>query len=114
MKRYHKHLRDRGLSDRTIANRFTSLLTFLRYAKIDVNEMLPKSTRRKLTRYTEKKVEIYTPDEINKLIAASNEYHALVWYFLHKTGFRMQEAMYLEWDDVDFSHNTVGVRSKPE
>jgi integrase len=25
----------------------------------------------------------------------------------------MQEAMYLEWVDVDFTHNTVSVRSKP-
>lgn len=111
--RYHKSLRDRGLSDRTASNNYIMLVTFLRFCKIDVNVLLPRETRKKLSRYVKKEVDIYTPEQIDKLITASSEQDGLVWYFLYKTGFRMQEGMYLEWKDVDFTHNTVSVRSKP-
>jgi len=111
--RYHKSLRERGLSDRTAANNYITLVTFLRFCKVDVNSLLPRETRKKLSRYVKKEVDIYTTGEIDKLIDASSEYYGLVWYFLYKTGFRMQEAMYLEWPDVDFTTNTVSVHSKP-
>jgi integrase/recombinase XerD len=111
--RYHKSLRERGLSDRTASNSYIMLVTFLRFCKVDVNSLLPRETRKKLSRYVKKEVDIYTPAEVDRLIAVSSDYYKLVWYFLYKTGFRMQEAMYLEWVDVDFTHNTVSVRSKP-
>src|ERR1700757_5018884 len=42
----------------------------------------------------------------------SNSYLALTWEFLLKTGFRNEEAAYLEWSDIDFKASTVSVRRK--
>ena len=37
---------------------------------------------------------------------------ALTWEFLLKTGFRDEEAAFLEWSDIDFKNLTVSVRRK--
>jgi integrase len=110
---YHKALRVRGLSDRTASNRFGTLSTFLRYMNVDVKALIPKQTRRKLTQYVKKEVEIYTDEEVEDLMAASRRaYHKVLWQFLYQTGFRMQEAMYLTWSDINFKEQTVSVTSK--
>ena len=112
---YHKALRDRGLSDRTASNRFGTLSTFLRYIGVDIKVLVPKQTRRKLTQYVKREVETYAEEEIEKLIAASRrQYHKVLWRFFYKTGFRMQEAMYLAWSDLDLKARTVSVTSKKD
>ncbi len=64
-------------------------------------------------RYTEREPETYTQAELDTLFAACKpEYHALFTFYL-RTGFRMQEVMYLEYHDLDFKHRSVSVTAKP-
>jgi integrase len=112
--RYHRALRERGLTDRTASNRISGLLTFLRFCGIDTKTLLPRETKRKVCAYVKKEVETYTDEEIAALLAVCKPYHCVVFSFLYQTGFRMQEAMYLEWSDIDFLGMTVRVKSKPE
>ena len=61
-------LRDRWLADRTIFNRMSTVLTFLR--SFGVEGLL---SRRDLPRYTKKSVDAYGEAEIAQLLRAGNE-----------------------------------------
>jgi len=112
--RYCDGIVARGLSERTRSNRFGSLQTFLRYCGVEPNTLLTREQRKKLNRFTKTEVEVYSQEQLDGVLAAChNDYFRTVFEFLLKTGFRMQEAMFLEWSDIDFVHKTVSVRSKP-
>jgi integrase len=108
----------RRLSARTRSNRFTALMTFFKFcvrngAKMNLDILVQKEDRRRWKKHVKHEPESYAPEEVEKLIAASNQYYALIWDFLWKTGFREKEAEYLEWSDIDFQNFTVSVRHKP-
>ena len=111
--RYCDGLTARGLAPRTRANRYVTLRTFLRHCGIDPKKLMGESEHRRLKKFVKSEVETYTDEEIEKLIAATDDRrHALLWEFLWKTGFRMQEAMHVEFTDIDFKHCTVRVSAK--
>jgi integrase len=105
--RYCNSLEESGNSDRTRANRFGTLCTFLRHCKIDPTNLLSKAQIHKLKQYVESEVEIYGPEELAALIAASKSREALLWEFLYNTGLRFLEAAFLEWTDIDFNRKTL-------
>jgi integrase len=99
-------LRKRGNADRTIYNKATSLGGWFKFMKLDVDEIIPENPT-----YTEKEVEIYSPQELKALFAAcKTQYAKVVFKMLLQTGMRMGEAMHLGWNDVDFHSKVMRVR----
>jgi len=67
-----------------------------------------------LPRYVESEPEAYSQVELETLFARCKpDYHVLFNFYL-RTGFRMQEVMYLQRADLDFENRTVRVKAKPE
>lgn len=91
--RWHSWMRnEKKYSDRTAANRYMALRGFLRYCGVDPGKIIPKGVHRLLETYTEKAVNTYEPEVVQKLIdAASSEHRALLWEFAYKTGLRDSE-----------------------
>jgi integrase/recombinase XerD len=56
---------------------------------------------------------IYEAEEVEAMLKASTEREATVIKFLLCSGFRDQEARFLEWRDIDFRNNVVRVTAKP-
>lgn len=44
----------------------------------------------------------------------TNPYHRLVFEVLLKTGLRMQEAMFLQWHDINFNRGVMRVTEKDD
>jgi integrase len=106
--RWYAALRKRGNSDRTINNKHTSLFGFLRWAGVDTKKLAERAPK-----FTEKSVEVYNKDELKKFFASlTHSYHRIVFETLLKTGMRMQEAVFLEWHDIDFARGTITVSEK--
>ena len=102
-----------GLTARTRSNRFGSLCTFLRFCKVDVASIVPRETRKKLSRFPKTEPTAYVQDELDRLLFVCDDYYRLLFTFLSNTGFGMQEAMYLTWADVSFVDRVVSVKRKP-
>jgi integrase/recombinase XerD len=100
-------LRESGVAPRTISNRNTYVKTFLLH--FGVAWPLLKTDR---VRYTEKIVEAYSTDDLQRLFAAANQDETDLFQFLLCTGVREQEAMYATWADVDFARKRYKVSEK--
>jgi integrase len=107
MTRYQKALRARGCSDRTISNRHQNVLSFLRWLKLDVKALAPNRPR-----YEKTLPEVYSVEEMQKFFATiDDEKLRLTYEILLKCGLREQEAMYLEWTNVDLKRAMLRVRA---
>lgn len=106
---YMAALRDRGLADRTIFNRISTVLTFLR--SFGVEGLL---SRRDLPHYTQKSVDAYGEAEIGRLLRAGNEKSRGICGFFLGTGCREQEVAHMTWNDVDLEQKIVRVSAKPQ
>lgn len=104
--RFHRALRERGCSDRTIANKHARLKSFLRFAGADISIVPPKP------KYEEALPTIYTPAEMRGILGAANEYMRIVIGMGLKLGLREQEIMYAEWGDVDLEESAFRVQGK--
>jgi integrase/recombinase XerD len=100
-------LRESGVAPRTISNRTTYVKTFLLH--FGVVWPLLKTDR---VRYTEKTVEAYSTDDLQRLFAAADQDETDLFQFLLCTGVREQEAMYATWADVDFARKRYKVSEK--
>jgi integrase len=109
---YCKAVEERGLSPRTRSNRFVSLCTIFNSCGINSKTLLNKQQRKTLSAYPELDPVIYEKEDVKRLLAACDDYHKVVYYFLYRSGFRKEEAMYLEWPDVNFAAKTLQVRMK--
>jgi len=105
--KFQKTLADRGMSARTVSNRHTNLKTFLKFLGYDIKG-LPKPPR-----YDKTLPEIYTDEELNALFkAVTSPRESVLFSLLLQTGVREQEAMHLEWDDIDPKRKLLRLRSK--
>lgn len=108
--RWYAALRKRGNSDRTINNKHTSLFGFLRWAGVNTKNLAERSPK-----YTEKAVEVYSTEELKTFFSSlKRDYHRIVFETLLKTGMRMQEAMFLEWHEINFARGTITVTEKDD
>lgn len=95
-------MKNRNLSDRTIANRVQQVVTLLH----DPEETRGKGKGIKdvtlYVRYAEKKVRSYKPRETKALFAAADQEEAEIFKFFLGTGARDQEVQKARWVDIDF------------
>lgn len=110
--KYCGDIERRGLSPRTRSNRFVSLCTIFTHCGINPKMLLNKQQRKILSAYPEMDPVVYEKNEIRQLFDNCDDYHKVVYFFLYRTGFRKQEAMYLEWTDVNSEAKTISVRMK--
>lgn len=109
--KFRKALKDRGCADRTIHNRHANVLSFLRWCKLDVKALSPARHRPKF----EKTIpEVYSPEDMKKLFDSIKDPKLYNGYqILLKCGLREQEAMYLEWSNVDLIRGVLRVVANP-
>ena len=62
----------------------------------------------------ESEPEAYTQAELDALFKVCKPNHHLLYTFYLRTGFRMQEVMFLQRADLDFENRTVRVKAKLE
>jgi integrase len=101
-------LHERGLADRTIFNRMSTLPSFLRLFGIE-----GLLSRRDLPRYTQKSVDAYSEADIAQLLRAGNAKSRAILGFFLGTGCREQEVAYMTWNDVDLDQKIVRITAKP-
>lgn len=107
--KYHKALAKRKLAPRTIANRHRNVVAFLLYLKLDTKTLAPKTPR-----YEKTTPEIYKVEEMTAFFnSLRDDRHQLMFDIFLQTGVREQEAMHLEWSDIDASTRTLKLRAKP-
>jgi len=109
MLRFADAMRKAKLAERTVANRWLAFMTFLKHFGIK-----GVTNRYDTPRFVEGEAEAYSQEEMQKFLTACNDEQRLLYSFYLKTGFRMQEVMYLQYSDVDFKHRTVSVKAKPQ
>lgn len=105
--KFQKALQKRGMSARTVCNRHSSVKAFLRSIGYNIKE-LPKPPK-----YDKTLPEIYTDQELEALFkAVVSPRENLLFRLLLQTGVREQEAMHLEWQDIDPKRRVLKLQSK--
>ena len=94
---------------RTANNKFMRVLQFLKTNKIEL-----ELTMKDAPKFIETRPEVYDDDQLEKFFGACSRDQLPIFKTLLMAGLRMQEAMYLEWKDVDFVHRTIAVTAKEE
>lgn len=109
--RFQRDMREAGYSDRTIFNRYSLVRSFLLFCGLSLDKIAPKKYR---PRYEKKLPEIYTAAEMEKFFSSIKDERLTITYaILLQCGLREQEAMYLEWVNVDIPGKVLRVRSNP-
>ncbi len=105
--KFHKALRARGLSDRTVSNKHKRLASFFKFCKMD-KEILPPCPK------FEKKIpNAYSKDDNKKILEAADDYMRMVIELGLKCGLRDQEIRHFEWSDIHWEDSILRVSSKP-
>jgi integrase len=103
---FHKALRDRGMSPRTVANKDARLRSWLKFCKVDLKFLPPKP------KYEETLPTIYDPSEIKSILEAAEPYMGMVIRMALMLGLREQEIMHSEWSDIDWHGSVYRVQGK--
>jgi integrase len=101
--------REEGLNQKTTNKRVKVMLQAMRSggAVIDLRKGdWPKTT--------DKKVEIYEPEELKKFFAACTDEERLLFQVFLSTGFREREVANLAWIDIDWREGKLNVSAKSE
>jgi len=108
--RFCDGLRERGLSERTVMNYYSSIATFLRSCGIDHKSLVAKEHR---PHKEDPDPEAYNKDEINVFLAACNSKRDRLFFeFLLKTGAREKEATHVEWADINWAENAITIHGE--
>jgi integrase len=109
MLRFHTELRRKGNGDRTVHNKHTNVKAFVLWLGLDA-----KKTVGKAPRFEKKVVKVYQPDQISSLKRANDsEVMNVTLDVLRMAGLQDQEAVFLQWPDIDLKAGLIKVRSKP-
>lgn len=110
MVRFGAALRKAGNSPRTVYNKHRAVLGFMRWLDVDV-----KALRIRTPKFEKKVPVVYAEETVAALLkAAPDPYFHDVIQVLRMSGLREQEAVHLQWPDIDFGRKLILVRSKPE
>jgi integrase len=106
---FHKALRSRGCSPRTVFNKDARLRSFLKFAKVKLDSLPPKP------KYEKKVVTTYGEGDVGAILQAAQAADPTLSLALEmalKLGLREQEVMYAEWGDVDQEASVFRVQGK--
>ena len=109
--RYAHALRQRGLANRTVANRVARVTCFLKWAGFA--DLLNDADKRSL-KYVNKTVDAYSMEELLPLFAAATDKEWMILQFFLGSGGREAEVANATWLDINFSDYTFVVHDKPE
>lgn len=98
-----------GERNSTIVNRLRYLRAF--FLRFEVKLPLPERDWPKVTR---KNPDRYSEEEINQLLAATDEDGKDLIAFLFYTGFRDEEVAHAYYKDINWKRGTINVHDKPE
>lgn len=98
----------KGFMDSTVVVRFTIISGFLSRNGVRV---LQKNDYPKCE---EDDVETFEPAELAAIFNTCDKHDYLLFAFALGTGLRAQEIANLTWEDINFSHNEVRVKGKPD
>ena len=101
--------REEGLNQKTINKHVTVVLNMVRHHDHDI-----KLKRGDWPKTTEKKIEVYTEEEMEKFFAACADDERLLFEVFLCTGFRDREVAHLIWSDVDYRLSRIRVAAKPQ
>lgn len=104
---YCDHLQREGYSAKTRKMRYTAVRGFLRSCGVIVEKVVDAATHKRLSPKIDPITDPYDPADLEKLYAACDEYHTLVYKFLLMTGLRFREANHLPWSNIDFARNMI-------
>lgn len=104
--RYHRVLRERGCSPRTVANKHARLKSFLLHAGVQNSIFPPKP------KYENALPTIYTQDELKAILRAADGSIGIAIEMALKLGLREQELVYAEWMDLDAEDAVFRVQGK--
>jgi integrase len=114
--------RKRGDQINTIANRFRFLSVFLARNGIKIAKAKNAAPDDKglldwsdMPREKEKEfINKYSEDELNALLAVSDEDEADLLHTFLRTGCRDEEIVYLHWSDINFKRREIKISAKPQ
>ena len=106
--RFHKALRARGCSERTVSNKHKRLRSFFRYCKLDYADILPPTPK-----YDATLPNTYAPEDRTKILKVADPYLRIAIELGLMCGLRDQEIQHLEWQDIRWEDSTLRVTSKP-
>jgi integrase/recombinase XerD len=117
--KFSAFLRDeKGLSPRSVYNKFEVIMTFLKAQGIRSGEMVERGglgiTKHDWPNFVEEEPEIYEKEELQQFLSACDEDERVWFEFFLMTGMREQEVMHTYWSDVNLPHSTVKVTHKPD
>jgi integrase len=95
--------KERGNTNRTLANKLVRLSAFCRTQGIKLSVPKPK--------FVTRVPEVYAQADIERFFAACTERQRLYFRTLLYSGLRIQEVRYLEWADIE--DGVICVRAKP-
>ena len=99
--------RKEGLNQKTINKRVTVVLNMVRHHDDDI-----KLKRGDWPKTTEKNIEVYTVEEIEKFFVACTDDERLLFEVFLCAGFRDMEVSHLFWSDVDYRLSQISVTAK--
>lgn len=108
-----------GLAPRTINLELNSLRCLFRYAEeLGAAESNPAKKAKNLRESVHVDHWIPTPEELQRFADEAAKTHSgqvlVTWiWFMAYTGTRPAEALFVEWEDIDFEHDRILIRPKP-
>jgi len=113
VQQFIKALLGKGLSPKTIGNVIVILKEMFKHAVqwgyLDANPV--QYVER--PRGEDKEMDVFTPDEIHRLLDAQEEPLRTLLLTAILTGMRQGELFGLQWEDIDFARHVVHVRRSP-
>jgi integrase/recombinase XerD len=103
------HLRKNNQSARSVWNKFSNVMGFLKWAKINLG-----IGKNDWPKYTEEEVDNYSPKELDAFFHACDETETAWFKFFRFTAMREQEVMYSDWSNIDFERKVVTVRENKQ
>jgi len=103
-------LSEKKLSPKTTNSLLTTLKTALNYAEWCGHLRENPAKRVKPVKTNRKEMEFFSPEEIRRLLANSDEPAKTLFLTAALTGMRIGELLALQWGDIDWHSNVVRVR----
>lgn len=101
--------RKEELDQKTINKRVTVVLNMVRHHDHDI-----KLKKGDWPKTTDKPIEVYTEEEMQKFFAACSDDERLLFQVFLCTGFRDKEVVHLMWSDIDYRRSKIRVTAKTD